>query len=110
MKGSPFVDTAEPLDPDNYAPYSGLVATLGNLQGAKYVPFLDDVSRPTRTVPFDDWWTAPVFVDGKRRRFSRRDLVLTAADQDGGAHVDPALNSHYQALSKKNAMGVLPAA
>jgi hypothetical protein len=92
MKEGLFVDTAEPLDPDNYAPYSGLVATLGNMQGAKYVPFLEDVPHSPRTVPFDDWWMAPVFVDGKRQRFSRKELVLTAANQDGGAHVDPALD------------------
>jgi hypothetical protein len=106
MKGCPFVDTAEPLDPDNFAPYSGLVAVLGNLQGAKYVPFLDDILHTNRTMPFEEWWAISVFIDGKRRKFSRGELVLTAANQDGGAHVDPGLNGQYEALSKKNAMGV----
>jgi len=105
MKGSLFVDTAVPNDFANIAPYSGLIAIYGSDESIKYVPLLDERAHSARTVPFDDWWTATVFVDSKNQRFSRQTLVLTAANQDGGAHVDPALDSQYEALSKKNAMG-----
>lgn len=54
---------------------------------------------------FADWWTQPVFVDQSGRKLTRKDLVMTAANQDGGAHVDPALNASYAELAKKNSLG-----
>ena len=50
---------------------------------------------------------APVFVDKDRKTLTRKDLVLIAANQDGGAHVDPALDDRYDRLSKRNAMGLI---
>jgi hypothetical protein len=32
-------------------------------------------------------------------------LILAAADKDGGAHVDPALTPEYEALSAEGAFG-----
>ena len=89
----------------NILPYSGLIANYGSAESVKYVPLLDETANSVKMVSFNDWWTAVAFVDSKNRPFSRQTLVLTAANQDGGAHVDPALNSEYEALSKKNAMG-----
>lgn len=34
-----------------------------------------------------------------------KDLVLTLANQEGGAHVDPALNERYEVLSKRDGLG-----
>jgi hypothetical protein len=49
-----------------------------------------------------------VFVGQERRVLTRKGLVLTAANQDGGAHVDPALDETYDKLSRKNALGFVP--
>jgi len=38
--------------------------------------------------PFDPWWTTPVIRDESGNLYSRSDIVLFLADQDGGAHVD----------------------
>ena len=65
---------------------------------------LDDVPRSTVT-SFESWWSGTVFRDNSRGTLSRKDLVLIAANQDGGAHVDPALNEVYARLSQDNAMG-----
>ena len=49
-------------------------------------------ARTTRLIPVDDWWNQEVvykFVEGT---VSRRDLVLSAANRDGGAHVDPEVD------------------
>lgn len=68
---------------------------------------LDDLSVDRQHPPasFDDWWLLPVLEDAAGHAFSRRDLVLGVADQDGGAHVDAQLNPRYAALSRQNSLG-----
>lgn len=64
-----------------------------------------------RTLPFDEWWDMAVVRDSKWEHFSRRDLVLIVANQDGGAHVDPALDEAYYRLTRENSSGwrIMPA-
>jgi hypothetical protein len=48
-------------------------------------------------LPAREWWSQMVYaVD--RKAITRKDLVLAAANKDGGAHVDPALSADYVAL------------
>lgn len=105
-KSEQFIDTAIPIVSGNKATHSGLVvASIVPGVGAKYVAFLDDDPMGKRTTSdFDSWWNATVFVDSKPRVLSRKDLVLTVANQDGGAHVDAALDSAYADLSRNNSM------
>lgn len=49
--------------------------------------------------PFDAWWTTPVVETSDLKYFSRQDLVTIMANQDGGAHVDPEIDSDYEALT-----------
>ena len=44
-----------------------------------------------------DWWNQIVYILGKTRS-SRKDLLLAAADKDGGAHVDAKLTKDYETL------------
>lgn len=98
-----FWNTAIPEEPGNLLTHGGLVMiALGGPQ-PKYIAMLDEVPAAKR-VPFDQWWSTSVFVDDKKQRLSRRDLVLIAADQDGGAHVDPSLDETYARLSRENSM------
>ena len=39
--------------------------------------------------------------------YSRSDLVLKVANQDGGGHVDPGLDDAYHDLSRGNSVGWL---
>lgn len=76
-------------------------------------PILDedssDPQRPRDLVPFDDWWSAGVIFPPKTdEEFSRRDLVLWAANKSGGAHVDDTLPEDYDRLSNLNAIAVSP--
>jgi hypothetical protein len=48
-------------------------------------------------MPAPDWWNQSVMVVN-RQHVSRKLLVLTAANKDGGAHVDEQLPPEYQAL------------
>jgi hypothetical protein len=106
-KSESFLDSALPITPANKNTHSGLVVTsIVPGVGAKYVAFLDDGpgGQPAH-VDFDSWWSSTVFVDSKGRELSRKDLVLTVANQDGGAHIDPALDSTYADLSRHNSLG-----
>ena len=65
-------------------------------------PFAD---KHKKLVSFDKWWEKIVIVDNNDNKFRRRDIVLTVADQDGGAHVDPKLNPAYMDLKRNNSTG-----
>lgn len=57
-------------------------------------------------LPFAEWWLQPVLRDARRELFTRSDVVLKVANQDGGAHVDAAVDSRHHALTRRNSMGV----
>jgi hypothetical protein len=50
----------------------------------------------------EEWWNQIVFVlsHGNDPRISRKDIVLVAANRDGGAHVDQNLTPQYESLKK----------
>lgn len=51
-----------------------------------------------------EWWNQIIYILGKTR-CSRKDLVLAAADKDGGAHVDAQLTSDYKTLMTSGELG-----
>lgn len=101
-----FVDSAPPFDPKNLIAFHGLVSLSFSKWEVSYTAKLDTDS-PFALTPFAKWWKAIVFADRQDWQMSRADVVLTAADQDGGAHVDGALNADYAALRHENALGWL---
>lgn len=53
--------------------------------------------RESDMYDFDDWWTGQEFsVAG--HKFTRKDLILAFANQEGGAHVDPTTDQRLQAI------------
>jgi hypothetical protein len=98
-----FVSTASVYDPNNLAPHFGLLVLSEN----QYAAPLDSGSAPARHIAFEEWWNESVFMDSHRRLLSRKTLVLTTTNQDGGAHVDPELDELYADLSRNNSMGYL---
>ena len=60
---------------------------------------------PLRVVPFEQWWNEVVIKDRGGNTFTRKDIVLTMANKEGGAHVDPNLNESYANLTRFNAQG-----
>lgn len=78
----------------------GMGASTG---GMSYRPKLN---RPKRKLAFDLWWNGVVIRNRVQKiEITRREAVLSLADTDGGAHVDPKLDSTYAALSRSNAFG-----
>ena len=71
-----------------------------------HMPLLEKAgtSLPTKV---EDWWDQVVYVS-RPHRVRRRDLVLGAANQDGGAHVDRKLAPTYEMLQKNFLFAVQP--
>lgn len=102
--GLQLSDLATPLLDGNFGTDLGLVAIHGtpSVEGC-FVPVYD-MLRPGTIRPFDQWWSNPVMKDVQKRTISRKVLVLTAANQDGGAHVDSEIEETYYDLSASNSL------
>ena len=99
-----YFDKSIPFDENNLQSHSGLVQIhLGNK--ATVLPLLDG-GPFTREVSFDSWWNGVVFVDNQRNEFSRKDIVLSLANKEGGAHVDKKIDKKYSDLKKGHSLGL----
>lgn len=106
QKDIPFFDSALPHDPAYPRDQWGLVVMTGGGNEPTFVAPLDVLPPGAgRWTDYDSWWSQVVFQDNQRRTIKRGELVLTVANQDGGAHVDPSLNEVYAALSRENSLG-----
>lgn len=79
-----------------------------NLNGTEtvYFPILKEIPSRTFFLEIDDWWNEIIF-DDKKHFMSRKDVVLSVANQDGGAHVDPEFNESYSNITKRDSLGYL---
>jgi hypothetical protein len=101
---SRFLDAAGDVNPRNLLPESKLTYMVIKSDSISWSPKLND-SRVSRRIPFSDWWSMPVIRIPNVRTFSRMDLVLSVANKDGGAHVDPEIPEDYFRISRANALG-----
>lgn len=75
--------------------------------GIQYLPnIIYDKDSRYFCYTFDDWWNEVIF-DDKSNVFTRKDIVLFVANNDGGAHVDPELKESFFLLSKQNSLGIV---
>ena len=72
--------------------------------GASYFPKLGD-GMFCYEMPVEQWWTQTVFILDPKTWVSRKDVVLSAADKDGGAHVDSSLTPEYERLIESGDLG-----
>jgi hypothetical protein len=49
-------------------------------------------------LPVKEWWSQVVHIHGAENRLTRKDIVLFAANKDGGAHVDDELSASGKRL------------
>lgn len=103
-----MLNTAAALMSNNLAPTPGLTAIQisGPSAHIRYVPFLDDhpMPREQQLVSVRRWLKMPIG-RSKNESWSRQKLILWVANQDGGAHVDPAMEDLYHELSRANRIG-----
>lgn len=64
---------------------------------AAFSPKLD-AAHTKRFIALQKWWDNELVYLIESGNITRRDVVLAAANNDGGAHVDAALNTEYKAL------------
>jgi putative PIN family toxin of toxin-antitoxin system len=105
LLGLAFYDTAKDWDPRNLLSHHGLVGLQLGITDASYRAPLDD--RPPHLLKwatFQKWWNKIVFADHNSNQLTRKDVVLSVANQDGGAHIDPSLNDAYAALSRQKSI------
>jgi len=75
-------------------------------RGSYAAPLVDgNQTRPKKYVIFSEWWEKVVIVDSNKNKFTRRELVLTLANKEGGAHVDPLIDEAYAELTRHNSVG-----
>jgi hypothetical protein len=88
----------------NFQDYLGHRIDLGSAVPIKMLPLFGEKFRE---MPLDDWWSKePVFVH-QNEPFTRRKIILSAANKDGGAHVDAQLERYYEVLrAGKYAIGI----
>lgn len=100
-----ILDTSMELVSGNLLGEMPLLQTgIGGSTGTKfYAPLSDSIFK--RYIPGTNWWQQIVFKHQSTHEFSRRRLVLTLTNQDGGAHVDPALDDEYRDIVK-DAFGI----
>jgi hypothetical protein len=94
-------------DPQNLLTETSLALTeiSDGEDGTKFLPVLNSGPFPPRFLDFPPWWNEPILRDERREFFSRSDFVRTIADQDGGAHVDPEIETKYHRLLNENSIG-----
>ncbi len=70
--------------------------------GGRLLP-QDQVASHHRMIPRDQWWSE-TFATINNQDYTHRALILWAANQDGGAHVDSNLKPEYEAIKAAGAV------
>jgi len=70
----------------------------------RYGPGFDN-ALTHKEMKFDRWWNQVVFVRDADTRLTRKDIVLDAANTDGGTHVGRELTPEYEKLSAPGTLG-----
>ncbi|MEB6539616.1 hypothetical protein MXM81_11010 [Serratia plymuthica] len=83
--------------------YYGLVTTHISNGHLTYTPNLDSFHDGHKKLIVDEWLNEIVIVLNQETKITRKKLILSAANQDGGAHVDSTLDPVYEALKKEGA-------
>ena len=105
-KGQKFWDTAFNVPNDGAQQvWRCRLALPDATRGGTWAPLLDN--DDSRKVDFDIWWTETIVINAEGQTFSRKDLILNAAETDGGVHVDPKLDRAYAELTRENSCQML---
>lgn len=101
-----YLSTATPYSESNLLTHAGLlhISISSDSGGTLYAPLAKDSSfRKWRL--FSDWWNEIVIKDKRGTTYTREELILTTADKDGGAHVDPTISDAFASLKSGEGIG-----
>ena len=98
------------LMPSNLV-YSSSLTSICVINGELFCKANDFKVSEDLLYSFDAWWNE-IIIDSKSEllsQISRRDVVLTLSDKEGGAHVDPNYDTaYYQAIKNNNFVLISP--
>lgn len=103
-----FLDTSGEIDKKvNYAVCNFVALKYEILSGKSEIEPLLDKHVNLNYIGFDEWWNKLIYYDPiNGNELTRKLLILTLANKDGGAHVDKDIdNQTYVDLTKNNAFG-----
>jgi hypothetical protein len=104
MLTSSCLDIRRRIQPGQRALFFNGMALFGVVDGAGiYQPKLANGFNYELSV--EEWWQQSIFILDAQTWVSRSDVVLAAADKDGGAHVDARLTPEYERLIKGGDLG-----
>lgn len=99
-----FLSSGLPIDDANLLTQFSLAYVDVRHGSGRLDPILDTAPWPKRWLKFEDWWHERVLRDTHKHDFTRRDIVLSIADKDGGAHVDERLDEPYHRLVNEHSI------
>jgi hypothetical protein len=100
LRNIQFSSYARPISGRNLLPDSPLTLFKMGVSGSATLPMFDASTKHPRRVTFDLWWNEDVIRLQDDERLKRSEVVLIAANQDGGAHVDPELDEVFHRVSR----------
>jgi hypothetical protein len=81
---------------NNWQDYLKTQLDFSSEEPVRMLPMLGDNFRE---LSIDDWWGTETVFTHNSKKYSRRLIVLSAANKDGGAHVDKKLDQYYEVLA-----------
>jgi hypothetical protein len=105
LQGVFFISFGAPINMRNALSDHPLVSKRIGNSSAEYRAPLNDSPFPPRFQTFDAWWNEQVYRSSKGLAMTRRDFILTVANQAGGAHVDPEIDRDYYRIARENETG-----
>lgn len=82
----------------SFADWRDFLAMRTDINSPTPVTFIPRLNLQLVEVSREVWWESDSITNADGTSVSRRRLVLGAAEQDGGAHVDPKLDRFYEEL------------
>jgi hypothetical protein len=79
----------------NWQDYLKLEMNLNSPEPIRCLPLL---GSPLKELPIAVWWNKESVFTYHAQNYTRRKIILSAADKDGGAHVDEKLEEYYESL------------
>lgn len=111
MKQLNFYNSAKSLPPSTTAFQQSEALLIGSdIVAGVFVPLYSHAKDLASLVDFNTWWNMPVLLTADRSEaLSRKEIIISMANKDGGAHVDRQLDSKYARFSRLSGMGHLTA-
>jgi hypothetical protein len=110
MRGSlRFVASGNGINPKNLFTQLPLVMVGAFSEGprAEYLPLLGQGPMAPRNLQFGRWWEEIIYQSQKGRTLTRKSLIMSLRDQEGGGHFDEELSDEaYISAADKTTVGL----